>query len=74
MSMTIARAKTTHTNHCVNRLYNITMLIVIVFAIVSLFPRGITLNNQYTMLKLFSKFRGGPGDPPTTLFNVCGLK
>mgnify|MGYP001803454485 CR=1 FL=1 len=37
-------------------------------------PRGITFNNQYTMLKLFSKFRRGPGDPPPTLFNVCGLK
>ena len=39
-------------------------------------PRGITLNNQYIMLKLFSKFRGGgrPRAPPTTLFNVCGLK
>ena len=37
MSMTIARAKTTHTNHYVNQLYSITMLLVIVFAIVSLF-------------------------------------
>ena len=39
-------------------------------------PRGITLNNQYTMLKLFSTFRGrvGAGDPPTKFFNACGLK
>ena len=41
---------------------------------VSPIPRGITLNNQYTMPKLFSKFRGGPRDPPTTLYNISGLK
>ena len=34
--------------------------------------RGITLSYQYTMIKLSSKFRGGPRDPPPMVLTVVG--